>query len=395
MANRRTAPQHSNRQAIPNKQADKFLVKQKPDKDGPGSEMAPPEVYEALETPSRPLEDKTRRFLESRFDRDFGQVRVHADHKANESARVLGAAAYTVEHDIVFARNRYDPDSFAGLALIAHEIAHTAQAASSTPENGVVVERSNDVQEAQARAATRAILRGETVPRIHRRAEAPTARLTEDDVVTGAAVGAGVGLVAGAVVGGLIGGPLGALAGGLIGAVAGGAIGAGIGAAMGPFPTFNQIVADRDVQTQTDRAWRNTEAAATPASRREEGFWIRLNTKTNRYEFTPTILGAASPPLGGASVDLGARPADSNPGTADAIYTVASFHTHTPTAHRPVGRPVGPSGADNRVDTSDDVVGVVYDYIESPAGSGNIPAGHPIGSPAKRYHSGPNRRQRL
>jgi hypothetical protein len=40
-------------------------------------------------------------------------------------------------------------------------------------------------------------------------------------------------------------------------------------------------------------------------------------------------------------------------------------------------------------------VGVVYDYTESPAGSGTIPAAHPIGSAAERYPSGPNRRQNV
>jgi hypothetical protein len=106
------------------------------------------------------------------------------------------------------------------------------------------------------------------------------------------------------------------------------------------------------------------------------------------------VLGPSIGPSQTGSVVLGARPADTNAGAANAIYTVGSFHTHTPTAFRPVGRPIGPSDADGRADTSDDVVGVVYDYVESPAGSGNIPAGHPLDSAAQRYHSGPNRRQR-
>jgi len=34
----------------------------------------------------------------------------------------------------------------------------------------------------------------------------------------------------------------------------------------------------------------------------------------------------------------------------------------------------------------------VYDYIENPAGSGAIPAGYPLNSPAQRYESGPTKR---
>ncbi|MBL8166105.1 MAG: hypothetical protein JNJ61_29250, partial [Anaerolineae bacterium] len=93
-------------------------------------------------------------------------------------------------------------------------------------------------------------------------------------------------------------------------------------------------------------------------------------------------------------VEIGSRPADSSPGTETAVYTVASFHTHTPTTYRTVGRAIGPSEADHRVDTSDDVTGVVYDYEASPAGSGSIPAAHPIDSAAKVYQSGPVSRQK-
>ena len=35
----------------------------------------------------------------------------------------------------------------------------------------------------------------------------------------------------------------------------------------------------------------------------------------------------------------------------------------------------------------DDVPGVVYDFVESPAGSGSIPMGHPKASAAQLYHS--------
>lgn len=87
-----------------------------------------------------------------------------------------------------------------------------------------------------------------------------------------------------------------------------------------------------------------------------------------------------------------ARPADTPatpaPNVAGATYSVASFHTHTPTTYRTgLPRGVGPSGADNSADTADQVPGVVYDYTESPAGSGTIPMGHPEGAAAQRYHS--------
>ena len=86
-------------------------------------------------------------------------------------------------------------------------------------------------------------------------------------------------------------------------------------------------------------------------------------------------------------------PSQLSPTDFGAIYPVASFHCHTPTAYRPattnfVGRGVGPTKYDKRTDKYvDQVPGLVYDYIDSPEGSGNIPPEHPINSPAGIYES--------
>jgi hypothetical protein len=165
------------------------------------------------------------------------------------------------------------------------------------------------------------------------------------------------------------------------------------------FPTYAQIVGDATVSSDTSTEWSNTlaDCTETPNRRREKGYWIRLNTKADTYEHTAVVNGSWNGPADGAGVEIGGRPADA-PATPDpcsegATYSVASFHTHTPTEFRtaamPPGsaRPIGPSGADNSIDTSDDVPGVVYDFIESPAGSGSIPMGHPETSAAQRYHS--------
>ncbi len=65
--------------------------------------------------------------MEPRFGFDFSHVRVHADDKAAESSRMLGARAYTVGHDVVFADGQYAPDTPAGKRLLAHELAHVVQ----------------------------------------------------------------------------------------------------------------------------------------------------------------------------------------------------------------------------------------------------------------------------
>lgn len=163
------------------------------------------------------------------------------------------------------------------------------------------------------------------------------------------------------------------------------------------FPSYGRIVSDGAVQNHTAQAWQNTLNATTETTRREEGFWIRINTSENQEgdEFTVTIEGPVVGNEEGATIGLGPRPEDTEESpspNSSATYAVASFHTHTPTTYRDVGRPAGPSGPDHASDLADDVAGVVYGYVEDPASSGEIPAGHPIDSPAQRYHLGPERR---
>ncbi|MGH3994607.1 MAG: DUF4157 domain-containing protein, partial [Pseudonocardiaceae bacterium] len=57
----------------------------------------------------------------------FNAVRVHTDAQADESARAVGALAYTVGNHIVFAAGRYAPATSNGRRLLAHELTHVVQ----------------------------------------------------------------------------------------------------------------------------------------------------------------------------------------------------------------------------------------------------------------------------
>jgi hypothetical protein len=65
--------------------------------------------------------------MEAGFGSDFSHVRVHTDSQAAESARAVGAAAYTVGRDVVFGRESYVPRSDGGRRLLAHELTHVLQ----------------------------------------------------------------------------------------------------------------------------------------------------------------------------------------------------------------------------------------------------------------------------
>ena len=86
----------------------------------------------------------------------FSQVRIYADARSAESARVFGADAYTVGSEIFFRAGRYTPESRAGRALLAHELTHTIQQRAGGPSIGRI-STSADAPEQEAADAARAV----------------------------------------------------------------------------------------------------------------------------------------------------------------------------------------------------------------------------------------------
>ncbi len=89
-----------------------------------------------------PLDKDTRADMESRLGHDFGDVRVHTDSGAHESAKAVNAHAYTVGPNIVFQRDKYAPSSTDGRTMLAHELTHVVQQRSGpvdgTPAGGSI-----------------------------------------------------------------------------------------------------------------------------------------------------------------------------------------------------------------------------------------------------------------
>lgn len=84
-------------------------------------------VHDVIASGGAPLSPDLRADMEGRFERDFGDVRVHNDGAAHASAKSVNAQAYTVGANIVFQRDTYDPGSDAGRHMIAHELTHVVQ----------------------------------------------------------------------------------------------------------------------------------------------------------------------------------------------------------------------------------------------------------------------------
>jgi len=104
------------------------LVQKKPAAGGgnPLNEDSASRVRRAIRG-GQPLDAGSRAFFEPRLQRDLSSVRIHTGQEADSAAREIGAEAFTLGRDIVFAEDRYAPRRADGRALLAHELAHVAQ----------------------------------------------------------------------------------------------------------------------------------------------------------------------------------------------------------------------------------------------------------------------------
>ncbi len=120
---------------------------------------APTIVHDVLGSPGRSLEPAIRATMESRLGHDFSRVRVHSDARGAESARAVGAFAYTAGTDVVFAGGRYAPGTATGAELLAHELTHTVQQSRLTGpvSSGASAHLEMEANTAAARSAGSAI----------------------------------------------------------------------------------------------------------------------------------------------------------------------------------------------------------------------------------------------
>jgi len=86
----------------------------------------------SLRGDGRRLPDSTQSFFESRFGRDFSDVRVHTGGRADRLARSVDARAFTTGRDVVFRSGEYSPGTESGRRLLAHELTHVVQQAGGT-----------------------------------------------------------------------------------------------------------------------------------------------------------------------------------------------------------------------------------------------------------------------
>jgi Domain of unknown function (DUF4157) len=117
---------------------------------GSRDSVLPAKVREVLERDKgRPLDPKVREKMELRTGHDLRMVRVHEGGRAAESAREVGAAAYTVRDHVVLGAATQGLPSREGERILAHEVVHVVQQ-SSSPERAGVLGSSHDPSEREA-----------------------------------------------------------------------------------------------------------------------------------------------------------------------------------------------------------------------------------------------------
>ena len=165
------------------------------------------------------------------------------------------------------------------------------------------------------------------------------------------------------------------------------------------YPGIDEIRLDPDVIHRAELEWQAALADCTTNSglTRERGYWIVLDTRTNRYGAEQPFQGAFFLPGERPSSDSNGRPPDrwSDPSDKQAgiVVAVAGFHTHVPTTLWPtnlLGRQVGPSEEDGNAAKILQMPGLVFDYAPDPlfskiAQTNAIPRGWPANSPARLY----------
>src|SRR6195952_83308 len=114
-----------------------------------------------------PLAPDVREEMQGRLGHDFGDVRVHNDSQAHESAQSVNAHAYTVGSNVVFQRDKFDPGSAAGKTMLAHELTHVVQQRSGPVDGsaagaGIKVSDPSDRFEREASANADKVMPGPT-----------------------------------------------------------------------------------------------------------------------------------------------------------------------------------------------------------------------------------------
>jgi len=135
---------------------------------------------------SSPIDARTRSDMEAHVGIDLRDVRIHTGPESTAAAHVLGANAFAVGTDVVFADGRYAPETDAGRRLLLHEVTHVAQQRAGSAAHTGEMSKPGDASEREADRVSRGsrgareAVRERTPVRIARDGPTATAPTSQD-----------------------------------------------------------------------------------------------------------------------------------------------------------------------------------------------------------------------
>jgi hypothetical protein len=96
------------------------------------------------------LDDGVRAQMESAFDADFGEVRIHANAEAHALNQAVSAIAFTTGRDVFFRDGAYSPHSSSGRELLAHELTHVVQQSGAADQEPLAIGKQDTQYEQEA-----------------------------------------------------------------------------------------------------------------------------------------------------------------------------------------------------------------------------------------------------
>jgi hypothetical protein len=114
--------------------------------DSPGLAPLRPERLLSGVGAGQTLPQSLRHPFEERLGHNLANVRVHNGADVGDSAAAMGAQAYTLGNDIVFAPGQYAPETTQGHHLLAHELTHVVQQTGKPESVGLSPAKSGGMQ---------------------------------------------------------------------------------------------------------------------------------------------------------------------------------------------------------------------------------------------------------
>ena len=107
------------------------------------------------------LPKETQHDLKPHFGNELQDVKIHTDKKAQDANDQMDSKAFTINNDIYFGENQYNPESLEGKHLLSHEVTHVHQHKQNN-EHSLINKspKKNNIRQRLVKRITQNVLKG-------------------------------------------------------------------------------------------------------------------------------------------------------------------------------------------------------------------------------------------